>query len=505
MSKNGLSWGPMKAQIGSFVRIKQAAELLGVTPQTVRNWVASGRILAVRHPVNGYRLFDTEHLQQVLRSVGDQAAGQRTLFVDPPPPYNLRTKIVYRRSDRWASRSIQMPNGQLCSSRFQVNSKAPDTEYGAEGYDSDWLRLQSRPRTRSGQVIVTVGDAFCGGGVFSLGIEEALRGLSYSPVHSFGIDFNKDAIDAFASSCPGSVAIHSDIREIADGNPGSATTPKEREFLERIGGSVDVLVGGPPCQGHSDLNNHTRRTDPKNELYFSMVRLAELLAPQFLIIENVPGVVHDRGAVVAVTESELARLGYHVSKARIDLCRIGVPQRRKRFVLVASRIGPMDLDAAVTLSETCPRPLSWAVEDLLDAYDDKDPFNSSARHSPENLRRIGYLFAHDLYELPDAQRPPCHRDKSHSYNSVYGRMRWNEPAPTITGGFGSTGQGRFVHPRLPRTLTPHEACRLQFIPDYFRFPATVGRRSMQQIIGNAAPPRLGEMIIIGAAAQGVLF
>jgi DNA (cytosine-5)-methyltransferase 1 len=229
-----------------------------------------------------------------------------------------------------------------------------------------------------------------------------------------------------------------------------------------------------------------------------------LLQPEFVLVENVPGVIHDKGQVVQRTAEGLEDLGYYVNSSLVELIDIGVPQKRKRFVLVASRKGALDIESALSMSSGEIRPVSWAISDLQNFYDESTIYNSSATHSKENQRRINYLFDNELFDLPNEERPPCHRDKPHSYVSVYGRMRWDRPAPTITGGFGSTGQGRFVHPLCRRTLTPHEAFRLQFGPDYFRFPNSTGRRSMQQIIGNAAPPKLSQAIVLGAAIQGVL-
>ena len=87
------------------------------------------------------------------------------------------------------------------------------------------------------------------------------------------------------------------------------------------------------------------------------------------------------------------------------------------------------------------------------------------------------------------ERPDCHRFKDHDYRAVYGRLRADLPAPTITTGFGSPGQGRFTHPRFARTITPHEAARLQFIPDFFRF-RTEKRKRLQELIGNSVPPKM---------------
>src|SRR4029453_9475753 len=103
-------------------------------------------------------------------------------------------------------------------------------------------------------------------------------------------------------------------------------------------GDVDILLGGPPCQGHSDLNNHTRRRDPKNALYSRMARAAEVLHPKAVIIENVTPVRWDQGGVVEQASQSLTSAGYKVGGRVLDLRRLGVPQRRKRFVLVAVRI-----------------------------------------------------------------------------------------------------------------------------------------------------------------------
>lgn len=129
-------------------------------------------------------------------------------------------------------------------------------------------------------------------------------------------------------------------------------------------------------------------------------------------------------------------------------------------------------------------------EDLKDIRSD-EIYNTSSAPDGENRRRIDYLFDHRCYDLPNARRPECHRDFEHSYNSMYSRLRWDKPAQTITSGYGSMGQGRYVHPGRRRTITPHEAAGLQTIPDWFAFEPASTRTALARMIGNAVPPLLG--------------
>jgi DNA (cytosine-5)-methyltransferase 1 len=112
------------------------------------------------------------------------------------------------------------------------------------------------------------------------------------------------------------------------------------------------------------------------------------------------------------------------------------------------------------------RTVGWAIRDLLGEAS-SGVYDSSGRVSKRSARRIAFLFDEKRYNLPNRLRPKCHRDGGHTYLSMYGRLRWDSPAQTITTGFGSMGQGRYVHPARRRTITPHEAARLQTFPDSF--------------------------------------
>jgi DNA (cytosine-5)-methyltransferase 1 len=282
---------------------------------------------------------------------------------------------------------------------------------------------------------------------------------------------------------------------LLDGDLKDAVTPVERALKKKVG-EVQLGLAGPPCQGHSDLNNHTRRADPRNGLYAKVARAAAVLEPKVLCVENVPAVRNDHGGVLEITKTELERLGYLVDDVFIDMHLIGVPQRRRRHILLACEPGHGDpttlLEQLVDhpCSDHLPRDVRWAIEDIK-GLKSETLFDSASVPSEENRRRIAYLFEHGRFNLPNSQRPKCHRDFEHSYNSMYGRLRWDKPAQTITSGYGSMGQGRYVHPGRRRTLTPHEAARLQTIPDWFDFKEATTRTQLARMVGNAVPPLLG--------------
>ena len=357
--------------------------------------------------------------------------------------------------------------------------------------DLAWLRAATRPAEPTGRRLRTA-DIFSGCGGMSLGVGEAARSLGMGHEVALAIDSNETALGVFRENFRPRVARTEPVEALFDGNVGDALTSSERRWRAEVG-PIDLLVGGPPCQGNSDLNNHTRREDPKNDLYARMARCAEVLEPDHVLIENVPGVRHDRGDVVRRTAARLLALGYRVSSGVLDGARLGVPQMRRRHFLVGSRFVEIDFARLHAAYRCPPRPVGWAIADLLDVPGGTI-FDTASRHHGANVTRIDYLFDHDLYELPDAQRPDCHRLKPHAYQAVYGRMRWDEPAPTITRGFGCTGQGRFVHPLRRRTLTPHEAARVQFFPDSFRF-GDLRRRALQEVIGNAVPCKLAYVLV----------
>ncbi len=357
--------------------------------------------------------------------------------------------------------------------------------------DAKFLRQTERPDYESGCPSVRVADLFAGGGGLTLGVAEAVYRLGLGTTVTLAVENDEAAADVFALNFPKAVLRRSDVAALFDGVVASKLTVTERTLRDDIG-EVDVLVAGPPCQGHSDLNNHTRRRDPRNGLYLRVARAAEVLTPTFVLIENVPAVERDEAHVVDEAMDVLSEASYDVASVVLDLADFGVPQRRRRHILIASRIDTVDPAAVLEMESPCmahERTVQWAIGDLVKVPAKIGPDAPSAA-SERNRRRMQWLVDNDKYDLPNKMRPDCHHG-AHSYVSMYGRLSWDEPAQTITTGFGSMGQGRFVHPALPRTITPHEAARLQTIPDFFDLDLTKGRGAWATVIGNAVPPVLG--------------
>ena len=406
---------------------------------------------------------------------------------------DAETYTIDRRA-KIVRRDVLRRNGHISTSEVPLASESSfRSEDAAAVFDSSWLRAKERPSQPDAPVL-RVADLFSGCGGLSIGVGEACRALGKRAEYVFATDINEVALDVYRDNFDPAFSASTPIETLVDGALGAPITSSERALRSAVG-EVDFVVAGPPCQGHSDLNNHTRREDPKNQLVARVARFVEVFRPAHVLIENVRGIRHDRLRSLEVAKTHLQRLGYVCDEAVLHAETFGVAQKRSRYFLYASTavVHPLlHLTRAAFTVE--PRPISWAISDLVKSTAES-VFDTAATHSAENQRRIDYLFDNALHDLPDAERPPCHRSGGHSYKAVYGRLRWDLPAPTITTGFGSMGQGRFVHPLFRRTLTPHEAARLQFFPDHFSFGSR-GRRQYQELIGNAVPSKLAYAVVL---------
>lgn len=360
------------------------------------------------------------------------------------------------------------------------------------------LRAEIRPVFEVGSSATRVVDLFAGCGGLTLGLAQASNAENRALQIALAVDFEPLATRVYQANFPFTERIETaPVEAYFDGELGDEPTFVEQRTAASVS-TVDVLVGGPPCQGHSNLNNHTRRVDEKNALYLRMVRAAEILRPRLVLIENVPSVLRDRHNGVGVVEravEHLEGIGYRTEHRVVALARLGVAQTRQRHVMLATPSGepaPARLFAAIEASATV-HDLRWAIGDLTDVKStsmlDREP-----QATAKNVERMQFLLDNSIYDLPNALRPTCQQG-SHSYKSMYGRLRWDEPAQTITSGFGSIGQGRYMHPDRTRALTAHEAARIQGFPDYFDFSACPTRSALATMIGNAVPPQLGAAVL----------
>ena len=349
------------------------------------------------------------------------------------------------------------------------------------------------PSFDKSNVPLRIGDFFSGCGGLTLGVAIACAAAGRRLKVGIAADVWTDALTVYKNNFGPmlDLAQAMDLSLTVDA-PGSVILSSiGLELSERVG-ELDVIVAGPPCQGHSDLNNSSRRDDPRNLLYTIPAAFALKNNAKVLIIENVPAVVHASGRVVGSALQALQENGYSVIEFFADIQDFGLPQTRKRHLLIASKIHTYE--ELTTLLEKFPRrnddvslwPLIYDLED--EREDAGRLITKRTKISVENKNRISHLFSYNTFELPNNLRPPCHRDKAHSYVSMYGRLRKDRPAQTITSGFGSMGQGRFVHPTRERMITAHEAARIQGFPDYFDFGSVTKVTALREMIGNAVPP-----------------
>ena len=394
--------------------------------------------------------------------------------------------VSFRRDGTKLNRSIEFKSGEH---RSWITPVTPLDE----SYD-DWDRLtllgkRAYPEARSPRFRIRYVDLFAGCGGMSLGIEQAALAAGGVAQCALANDINSSVLEIYGHNIQSEHLIPGDIKRVQ--------LPSPREL-----GQVDLLVGGPPCQGHSNLNNHTRRNDDRNRLYFEMVRFALDYEVPVVVIENVPTVMRSKVEVVEQSVATLRHGEYRIESLYVNSLELGVPQTRRRHFLIASKLGMPPIRDFIDAFQTEARSVEWAIGDLLDV-DPTDRIDLPSNLAEVNRHRINEMFKNGWYEMPNYLRPPSHQNGQYSYTSVYGRLHWDQPAGTITTNFRTPGCGRFIHPLKERTLTMHEAARLQTFPDSFEFfppGSELSNQTVQTAIGNAVPPKLAFVVGLWAIA-----
>lgn len=350
-------------------------------------------------------------------------------------------------------------------------------------------------------------DLFSGVGGLSLGASEAIEAVGMRHVPLLAVDVDRDALDVYKANFPEARTICANVASFVDfhvygrGEEAKLAYPPEiiDSRMEEYVGRTDLLVAGPPCQGHSNLNNHTRRSDPRNTLYVCVAAAGIALKARMIVIENVPEVLSDKTDVVETARTILLASGYQVSGALLSATELGGAQTRKRHFLIATKAEHVPLPSAVEALKQAPMTLREVIGDLAGSKATSF-MDETAMLSAENQARIDYLFDKKLFDLPNKIRPDCHKN-GHTYPSVYGRLSWDKPSQTITTGFLTPGRGRYIHPSERRVITPREAARIQGFPDTFKFQVgaeTPSKKLLTKWIGDAVPALLGYSAVLTA-------
>lgn len=330
-------------------------------------------------------------------------------------------------------------------------------------------------------------DLFCGVGGLTKGLEQAginvIAGIDFEPSCQYAYEENNNAR-----------FIQRDITTI---------TPDELNALYPDGLDVHILAGCAPCQPFSKYTQRYRKDGYKDEkwrLLYSFGHLAKETHPEIIAMENVPEL--EKTDVFSDFVKDLESCGYYISHKIVYCPDYGIPQSRKRLVLLASLFGNIELLPATHTPEnyvTVRDAIGNLPPLIAGSTDPNDIMHSATMLSDKNIRRIQQSVPGGTWRDWDEDlRLKCHKKSTgKTYPSVYGRMLWDAPSPTITTQFYGYGNGRFGHPEQDRALSLREGAILQSFPRDYKFIKSTSILNKHQLglqIGNAVPVRLGEII-----------
>ncbi len=336
-------------------------------------------------------------------------------------------------------------------------------------------------RRRTRQIVAI--DLFCGAGGLTKGLEDAgikvRLGVDADPACKYPFSANNKAKFLLAK-----------VEDV-----------KSEQLNEFYGkNSIRVLAGCAPCQTFSTYNQKANSSDERWWLLLQFSRLAKEILPEVITMENVPRL--QKQDVFGRFVRDLKRSGYYVTSQVVSCLNYGVPQQRKRLVLLASRLGPIELRRPIDISKsnlTVRKHIGSLPTIKAGAAHKNDRLHRSSNLSEMNQRRIRASAPGGTWrDWDNSIVAKCHRKKQgKTYPSVYGRMKWDEPAPTLTTLFFGFGNGRFGHPSQNRAISLREGAILQSFPRTYKFVEPrkpVFTRTIGRLIGNAVPVKLGTAI-----------
>lgn len=343
---------------------------------------------------------------------------------------------------------------------------------------------------RSTKPRVRAVDLFCGAGGLTHGLLKA--GVKVGA----GVDCVAACRYAYSHNNEGAEYLQRDVRDI-HGNDLTRYLRGEK----KIKGDVSLLAGCAPCQTFSSYNRKASSSDPRWHLLGEFLRLVKETMPDLVTMENVPELANK--SIFKTFVEGLKNLGYGTPSWQVVHCeQYGLPQHRRRLVLLASRFGHIDILSPAQFGAK-PSTVRDAIGSLPQVKAGEttaaDPLHRTFSMSELNLKRIRASRPGGTWrDWPEELRCPCHKKASGaSYQSVYGRMCWDQPSPTMTTQFVNFGTGRFGHPEQDRALTLREAAILQSFPANYQFVAPgdeIEITPIARMIGNAVPVVIGELI-----------
>ncbi len=336
---------------------------------------------------------------------------------------------------------------------------------------------------------LTAIDLFSGCG----GLTAGLRAAGFRVVAA--IEKDNDAADSYAANHNEALLYREDICNIS---PGTMLAD-----LAIAPGEIDLVAGCPPCQGFTRLTQNSAREDPRNELVRQYLRYVRKILPRACMLENVPGLTKRGKPFFIELCVGLEKAGYTVTHDVLELADYGVPQFRKRLVLLASQEGRIEIPRPThsknrrtvkSVIGNLPSP-PLRSEVIAGTVEPRYEWHYARNVAPLVRRRLEHALAHggSRTSLPPSLRLACHERRPNGYYDVYGVMNWDAPSPTITSGCTNASKGRFGHPEEPRPVTAREAARLQSFPLNYKFKGS-GLESVAAQIGNALPKRFAKVL-----------
>ena len=308
-----------------------------------------------------------------------------------------------------------------------------------------------------------------------------------------GIDNDGTCKETFEKNNAGAIFLEKDITKYL---------PADLELDLKIKTNADdmIFAGCAPCQFWSIIRTSKEKSKKTKNLILDFQKFIEYFKPGFVVVENVPGISSKKGSPMGRFIAALESLGYNVAHDITDMSLYGIPQKRRRFTLLASRVSPIAL----------PQPTKkiMTVRDVLGTKngfikinagtaDKTDFIHTAANLSGKNIRRLQMTSKNggdrSAWQKNAKYQLPCYASGEKKFYDTYGRMWWDKPSPTITTKFFSISNGRFAHPEEDRAISLREGATLQTFPKNYKFVGT-SVASIAKMIGNAVPPEFSKII-----------